>query len=227
MSLSNILVPNDYSIYSDTNITNDLFVNNVTQNNALTDILAWDPASKKVFYNTTVTGPGITVSSAPGVTAPIYAALASTPSSAIINGIGTDPNFALLNIAPPTTGGNIIINAGSKVTLSDNTQTLSNKTLAAPLITGLILDQTPSGVPLLVNGSTISKWLNYIDSNSVQAMYNKIFDNGATPGPCTFTSNAPATATSTGVAGQITWDATHIYVCIATNSWIRTTLAAW
>lgn len=37
----------------------------------------------------------------------------------------------------------------------------------------------------------------------------------------------PSTAASTGVAGQIAYDATHIYVCIATNTWVRATLATW
>lgn len=37
----------------------------------------------------------------------------------------------------------------------------------------------------------------------------------------------PSTATSTGTAGQWSYDATHIYVCIATNTWVRATLAAW
>lgn len=38
---------------------------------------------------------------------------------------------------------------------------------------------------------------------------------------------APASAVSAGVAGQIAYDATHFYVCIATNSWTRATFAAW
>ncbi|QJE95213.1 SGNH/GDSL hydrolase family protein [Luteolibacter luteus] len=37
----------------------------------------------------------------------------------------------------------------------------------------------------------------------------------------------PATATSTGIAGDIAWDATHFYVCTAANTWVRVTLAAW
>ena len=40
-------------------------------------------------------------------------------------------------------------------------------------------------------------------------------------------SSVPATATSAGTAGQIAYDATHIYVCIATNSWIRASAATW
>jgi len=40
-------------------------------------------------------------------------------------------------------------------------------------------------------------------------------------------SSAPATASSTGTAGTVAYDATHIYVCIATNTWVRATLATW
>jgi hypothetical protein len=38
---------------------------------------------------------------------------------------------------------------------------------------------------------------------------------------------APASATATGKAGQIAYDATHIYVCIATNTWVRAALATF
>ena len=37
----------------------------------------------------------------------------------------------------------------------------------------------------------------------------------------------PASAASTGTPGEIAWDATYIYVCTATNTWKRTTLASW
>jgi len=33
--------------------------------------------------------------------------------------------------------------------------------------------------------------------------------------------SAPSSSTSTGTAGQIAVDATHIYVCVGTNSWGR------
>jgi hypothetical protein len=38
---------------------------------------------------------------------------------------------------------------------------------------------------------------------------------------------APATATSTGTAGQITYDTNFIYVCTATNTWKRAALTTW
>jgi len=39
--------------------------------------------------------------------------------------------------------------------------------------------------------------------------------------------NFPATATSPGTKGQLAFDATHIYVCIATNTWVRMAAASW
>ena len=37
----------------------------------------------------------------------------------------------------------------------------------------------------------------------------------------------PASATAAGVAGTIVVDATHIYVCVATNTWKRADIATF
>jgi len=38
---------------------------------------------------------------------------------------------------------------------------------------------------------------------------------------------APGSAAASGTPGQIAYDATHIYVCIGTDTWVRGGLAAW
>jgi len=38
---------------------------------------------------------------------------------------------------------------------------------------------------------------------------------------------APASATATGTAGDIRYDGSYIYVCSATNTWVRAALATW
>lgn len=38
---------------------------------------------------------------------------------------------------------------------------------------------------------------------------------------------APASASATGVAGQIAYDSSYIYVCTATNTWKRAAIATW
>ena len=37
----------------------------------------------------------------------------------------------------------------------------------------------------------------------------------------------PASASATGSEGQISWDASYIYVCTATNTWKRVAIATW
>jgi hypothetical protein len=43
----------------------------------------------------------------------------------------------------------------------------------------------------------------------------------------TISNNAPATSSSNGVAGTIAYDNTHFYVCISSNTWVRTNLSTW
>lgn len=37
----------------------------------------------------------------------------------------------------------------------------------------------------------------------------------------------PAAANDTGTPGTIAWDADNLYVCVATNTWMRTGIATW
>lgn len=40
-------------------------------------------------------------------------------------------------------------------------------------------------------------------------------------------TSTPASASATGAAGTITWDADYIYVCTATDTWKRVAIATW
>lgn len=41
------------------------------------------------------------------------------------------------------------------------------------------------------------------------------------------TAKTPSSATDTGNAGEVCWDANYIYVCTATNTWKRSAIASW
>jgi hypothetical protein len=41
------------------------------------------------------------------------------------------------------------------------------------------------------------------------------------------TAKTPSSASDTGTAGQIAWDANYIYVCTATDTWKRVAIATW
>lgn len=40
-------------------------------------------------------------------------------------------------------------------------------------------------------------------------------------------TTVPATAASTGTAGQIAYDGSFLYVCVATDTWVRAALTTW
>jgi hypothetical protein len=41
------------------------------------------------------------------------------------------------------------------------------------------------------------------------------------------TSKTPASAGATGNAGEICWDSSYVYVCVATNTWKRAAISTW
>jgi Repeat of unknown function (DUF5907) len=41
------------------------------------------------------------------------------------------------------------------------------------------------------------------------------------------TAKTPSSATDIGTTGDIAWDASYVYVCVATNTWKRTALSSW
>jgi hypothetical protein len=45
--------------------------------------------------------------------------------------------------------------------------------------------------------------------------------------PTVTPTHTPSSSSDTGITGQWAWDATYIYICTATNTWKRVTIATW
>lgn len=56
---------------------------------------------------------------------------------------------------------------------------------------------------------TLNTALDYLDGKSISVV------------------TVPDTASSTGSVGQIAYNATHVYICVGTNSWVRVARASW
>jgi hypothetical protein len=41
------------------------------------------------------------------------------------------------------------------------------------------------------------------------------------------TSKTPATSGASGNQGDICWDTSYVYICVATNTWKRSQLTSW
>jgi len=74
---------------------------------------------------------------------------------------------------------------------------------------------------------TANLGLTKVNQNQTDPVVDAVNANATILDTAALVVAAPATATSAGKAGQIAFDATHLYVCIATNTWIRATFATF
>lgn len=79
--------------------------------------------------------------------------------------------------------------------------------------------------------------LNYVDgvTSAIQPQLDakasltgsETLTNKEVTSPVITSGNAPSTASDTGTAGQVEWDASYIYICTATDTWKRAAIATW
>ena len=80
---------------------------------------------------------------------------------------------------------------------------------------------------------------NDLDLGNLDSATGDVYDFGSTESettsynmgdllaPVIMPPSPPASATSTGTIGEITYDENYVYVCIATNTWKRSALSSW
>lgn len=78
--------------------------------------------------------------------------------------------------------------------------------------------------PLIINASA-NQIQEITDSDTLTGSFS--IDVSGVTGEITVEGSAPSSATSSGTAGDIRYDASYLYVCVATNTWKRSALATW
>jgi hypothetical protein len=84
-------------------------------------------------------------------------------------------------------------------------------------------DQTVEAVSMIMSQSTGKAWTMF-GANSGDATAPLDVDDY---GIRIRGNNTPASASATGLAGEIRWDASYVYVCVSANTWKRTAIATW
>lgn len=77
---------------------------------------------------------------------------------------------------------------------------------------------------LVIEGATVGKPAANVFLNAYNAG-NVVVGLGG--GRLQLAANPPASSTSACAAGQIAWDASYTYVCVAANTWKRSALSSW
>jgi len=98
-------------------------------------------------------------------------------------------------------------------------------------ITSTIPDVVNRSMLLVSDTSNITNCNNFVGINLQNKTYENL-DNTTVIDrelllPGVVSSTAPASATDTGIKGEIRITATHIYVCVDTNTWVRSELTTW
>ena len=81
-----------------------------------------------------------------------------------------------------------------------------------------------SQLTVVATGTVIMEVTTYTDESSAN---NVVIDETLLTALVVAETATVAAADETGVKGQVKWDATHIFVCVATDTWIRAALVAW
>jgi hypothetical protein len=125
----------------------------------------------------------------------------------------------------------MLLPAGADSTLVSEvaTQTLTNKTvdLTDNTVTGTTAEfntalsdgdfATLAGTETLTNKSLTSPTITGTGSIAATDVTAEI----------TLSGSAPSSASDTGTAGDIRYDADYIYVCVATDTWKRVAISTW
>jgi hypothetical protein len=99
-----------------------------------------------------------------------------------------------------------------------NTYPLTQSTTTGGVLVSLNgVQQTPS-TAYTVNNNSITFTEIPLSSDVIDIRY---ISSGQTAGLSFIGNSVPATSSSAGVPGQIAYDSNYVYICVATNTWIR------
>ncbi len=149
-------------------------------------------------------------------------------------GIGVIGPLSTLSVGgnPPTSGAIGVVGSagGIALALSDNT----NSSLYVRTASGGAIIGTDEGglIRFATGGNSTSDEKARIDASG-RLLVGTSSDSGGALLQVNgnrirvATAKTPASASDTGTAGEICWDASYIYVCTATNTWKRTAISTW
>lgn len=125
----------------------------------------------------------------------------------------------LVGEATTATITNKTLDNTNTVTLKRNLFTLQDNTDTTKQVQ-FNLSEVATGTTRQIGLPDLSTTL--VGRSTVDTLTNKTLTS-----PRITSGSVPATATSTGTAGQVQWDADYIYVCTAANTWKRSPLTTW
>jgi hypothetical protein len=155
---------------------------------------------------------------APVITASKLLSADGVTTYTVENFVSTTGNSSIDGQLTITAGTPLILgpNSNNEVNVSNNIFQIASNTANQNFVISTL------------SGSTLSSSIFVNASSKFVGIFNSIPQTTLdVNGTFRISSSAPATASSAGVAGQIAWDSGYVYVCVATNTWKRSSLTSW
>jgi len=142
---------------------------------------------------------------------------------------GGDDTLAIRNVVIKEAGAILDLNAADATgtNLPDRSGNGFNGTLSSMTVAGNAVN-LPAVVSANHPNPSSGEALCSLGNNGTEVF--KVDDSGNTViagDPVITNSTTPASASATGTAGTVAWDADYIYVCTATNTWKRAAISTW
>jgi len=102
-----------------------------------------------------------------------------------------------------------------------NTYPLTQSTTTGGVLVSLNGVQQTPGIAYTVNNNSITFTETPLSTDVVDVRY---ISSGQTAGLSFIGNSVPATSSSAGTPGQIAYDSNYVYICVATNTWIRSNI---
>ena len=110
----------------------------------------------------------------------------------------------------------------------------------AALLRALVTLHSGASRPVVVDAEGQGSWLKVVSATRWELYYhdgtNDVLLGTLDPTNHIWTMNgrvilqsasAPASASDAGTSGEVRWNSSYIYVCVATNTWKRAALSTW
>jgi hypothetical protein len=205
------------------------------------------------FNGTDITATAAEINILDGVTASaaelniLDGATVSTTAVNYLTGVTSNIQTQLdnrLQKAGGTITGDVTFNQDVNLNIGTNSEMQLFRTATSSIIqeTGgsdlFILSNGPNGV-VLGKDNPFERSLRAMVDSGVELYYDNVLKTQTTANGLEVvgvtdtdqlrvtTPSVPASATATGTAGDIAWDADYIYVCTATDTWKRVAISTW
>lgn len=206
-----ITIPSGTTAQRPSGSTGDIRVNSDTGNIEFYDGTAWQVVSPSINVSTidTFNGDGSTV---------VFTLSESTTSSSTIitlNGVVQSPGNAY-NISGTTLTFTEAPHVGDKIEVRYISTAFTPGSIIADSDTSVQVDDDNANIVSKINNSNV-----IVTTSSSTTISGSILGTGSV---ASITASTPSSSSDTGTKGEISYDSSYVYICVDTDTWIRSSI---